>query len=248
VLNGTGLFVWRQGDRATGQKYVEEGLSISRELGDSECISNALHSMAYLAVDRGDHESAVAFMEESLALARDLGNRRSIAYSLLFLGTTSLNMQRDYAATRALCDEVLAIQKALGDKLLLVHCLGLLGHVARAEEDYDTARGFYEQSLTVRRELGYRLEIAQSLEDFACLAVRQREFYRAARLLGAAEALCEELKMVAPVGIAEEYRHTVAAARSSVGAEAFAKAFTAGRTLPMEQAIEYALEPTEELA
>jgi non-specific serine/threonine protein kinase len=244
VLNGTGLFVWRQGDPAAAQEYIEESLSIGRELGDKEGISNSLHSMAYVALDRGDHASAVASMEESLAKARELGNTRSIAYALLFLGTASLNLQRDYAATRALCDEVLAIQTDLGDKLLLIHCLGLLGHIARAEEDYGQARMFYEQSLAVRRELGYRFEIAQSLEDFACLAVRQGEFYRATRLLGAAEALCEQIRMVAPVGIAEEYHHTVAAARSAAGDEAFA----AGRTFHMERAIEYALEATEELA
>ena len=106
---------------------------------------------------------------------------------------------------------------------------------------------FYKQSLAVRWELGYRFEIAQSLEDFACLAARQGEFYRAARLLGAAEALCEQLRMAAPVAIAEEYHHTTAAARSAVGDEAFAEAFAAGRTLDMEQAIAYALEVTEEL-
>ena len=132
---------------------------------------------------------------------RELGQSEGVGkhaehclFALVF-GDRISQLAEDYAATRALCDEVLAIQTDLGDKQLLSHCLGLLGHVARAEEDYVQARMFFEQSLAVRRELGYRFEIAQSLEDFACLAARQEEYYRAARLLGAADALCEQRRL-----------------------------------------------------
>jgi hypothetical protein len=88
--------------------------------------------------------------------------------------------------------------------------------------------------------LGKRLSLALSFEAFAHLAARD-DPDRAARLWGAAEALRERLGAPLPPNDRAEYERDVAAVRQALGAERFAIAWVAGRSLTEEQAIAYAL-------
>ena len=82
---------------------------------------------------------------------------------------------------------------------------------------------------------------AQSLEDLGALAGRMQQPERAARLLGAAEAFCETLGAYPPVAIAAEYEHAVAAGRATLGEAAFAAAWAEGRSMSLDQAVDYAM-------
>src|SRR5207247_3078348 len=130
----------------------------------------------------------------------------------------------------------------LGDSDLLVHALGAMGHLERDEGDYPRARALYKESLRLRRELGSRFALAQSLEDLAALAGREQQAERAVRLLGAGEAFCETLGVRPPVAIPAEYERAMAEGRASLGEAAFATAWAEGRAMSLERAVEYALE------
>jgi hypothetical protein len=129
----------------------------------------------------------------------------------------------------------------LGDRIAIIHALGALGHVAREMGDYAGASVRYRESLAVRRELEDASLIALSLEDFAILAGRQKQHERAARLLGAAEALCQTLGRTPPLTDPGQYAHTVDSARDALGEEAFAAAWEKGRAMSLERMVEYAL-------
>jgi hypothetical protein len=145
----------------------------------------------------------------------------------------------------SLCVESLAIQRELGEKMGTIHVLCVLGHVTKEMGDHARATTLYRESLVLRRELGDIHLIAASLEDFAALAGQQGRspneedpgswMERAARLLGAAEALCQMQGGTLPGSDAEVY------ARATLGDEAFAAAWETGRTMSLEQMIEYAL-------
>jgi hypothetical protein len=109
--------------------------------------------------------------------------------------------------------------------------------MARDAGDFAQARSFYQESLLLRREMGHRIALAQSLEDFAVLAGRERQAQRAIRLLGAGEAFCETLGARPPVGVAAEYERTVWESRAALGEAAFAAAWAEGRAMSLEQVI-----------
>src|SRR5262249_25109293 len=119
--------------------------------------------------------------------------------------------------------------------------LNNLGKIAREQGDTRTARALHRESLEIRRELGDKGGFPWSLEAFARLAA-PGEPARAARLWGAAEALRDSLGLPLPRNEREEYDRSVAAVREALSQEAFAKAWAAGRTMPVEKAIHYALE------
>src|SRR5213076_3289175 len=107
--------------------------------------------------------------------------------------------------------------REVGASGLLIHALGGMGHLMRDEGDYARARSLYKESLVLRRELGDRLALAQSLEDLAALAGREQQAERAIRLLGAGEAFGETIGARPPVAIAAEYERTVAEGRAALG-------------------------------
>jgi hypothetical protein len=122
-----------------------------------------------------------------------------------------------------------------------VHLLGSVGHAARLRSDYSRARSFYEKSLLLRREMGELHAIAQSLEDFAGLAVRQQQWERGAKRLGAAAAICARIGSSPPVAWRDESERAVTEARDVLGEEAFTAALAEGRTMTGEQSIAYTL-------
>jgi hypothetical protein len=98
-----------------------------------------------------------------------------------------------------------------------------------------------KESLVIFRELDDNPGSVNTL-TFAGLAGRQQQWERAARLLGAAEAVCADLGTALPVAIAEEYWRTVRGARSALGEESFTAAWAAGRTMSLDEACAYALQ------
>lgn len=92
------------------------------------------------------------------------------------------------------------------------------------------------------RELGDRLTASESLEGLACTAGAEGDTERAARLIGAAEALHEAAGyQPAPRdrSLREPY---LAAARAQVDEAAWSAAREKGRSMEFEDAVVYALE------
>jgi predicted ATPase len=232
-----------QGDRGAARPLYEESLAISRELGNKTGIASSLNDLGSVVCSQGDYDAARTLHEESLAIRRELGDKAGIAGSLYSLGSTA-HRQGDYEAARTFLQESLALCRETGHSYT-IHVLGLLGHVEREAGNYTQASAFYHESLLLRQDRGEMLNIARSLEDFAGLAGRQRQYERAVRLLGAAEASCQALGRTPPAGDAPEYERMVAAARAALGEEVFAAAWEAGRSMTLEQVVAYALKQDE---
>jgi hypothetical protein len=114
-----------------------------------------------------------------------------------------------------------------------------LGTVAHAQGDDSRATALYEESLTLRRELGNTHGLAECLEGLAGVAVAQQHLDRAARLLGAAAALREAIG--APLSPREQarYERDLSAARAGLGEVAFAAAWATGQATPLEHVSTY---------
>ncbi|MBI1741438.1 tetratricopeptide repeat protein [Candidatus Acetothermia bacterium] len=237
-LNSLGLVAWNQGDHATARSYYEESLTIARNLGHKRICANVLNNLGIIANEQRDYVKARSLGGEALALWRELGDKPAIAMVLHNLGLTAQS-QGDYAAARALYEEGLAIWKELGDKSTAYSLLGL-GQVACRQGDYVRAWSLMKESLSIRREIGDKRGIARCLEDIADLAAAKGELERAARLLGAAEALRHAIGASLSPSSRADYDRIVTAVRAGLGEEAFAAARAHGRAMTLEQVIAFA--------
>jgi tetratricopeptide (TPR) repeat protein len=244
LLNNLGMVAWHQGDDASSRPLFEESLAIRRESGSKQEISGSLNNLGLIAWNQGDYETARSLFEQSLVLLRELDHTGGIALVLNNLGNVALN-QKDYPAARAYCEESLAVAREIGDKRVIAIALYNLGGVALHGGDHAASCSLRQESLVIRHELGDRVGVAECLEGLAD-AAGQTE--RAARLLGAAQALRDALG--APVAPAVESGHQddVAAVRTALGKEAFAAAWAEGQSMALEQAVQYALQERKDEA
>ena len=130
----------------------------------------------------------------------------------------------------------------LGDRWLEVGPLRHLGFILEAQGRYQEARTYYANSLRCSLELADKRSLPEGLELLAGLAsLESRAHQRAARLIGAADALRESIFV--PVQPLYRARHDdiVARVRASLDESSFVTAWAEGRLMTLEQAIEYAL-------
>lgn len=122
-----------------------------------------------------------------------------------------------------------------------------LGTVAREEGLYEEANARFLRALAVALDYGDRTLFAHLLEGFSGLASAVGQHRRAVYLGGAAEALREADGAVHPAWqpILERW---LAISREALGAEAASAAWAAGRSLPVERALEEAEVTTVESA
>jgi hypothetical protein len=98
------------------------------------------------------------------------------------------------------------------------------------------------EALTLYQTLGDPRRCAVGLEGLASTAGMAGRGERAARLLGAAEALRETLGAPIPPHERADVERAVADARTTLGEEVWAQALAAGRALTLAQAIAEALD------
>ncbi len=239
-LNNLGIVAQDQGQYVSARSLYHESLAIKRELGDRWGIANCLINLGNVSIELGEYASACSLLDDSLAHYSELGNRQGIASCLLSLGEVATN-QSDHSSARSLLERSKAISRELGDELGVANCLNFLGSVASGQGDNVSARSLQRESLEIRRKLDDNRGITESLEALGCLNDREGRPELAARLWGVAERLREESGTQLAPNDRERYELDVKAVREVLGEAKFAVAWTAGRAMTVEQAIELAL-------
>lgn len=152
--------------------------------------------------------------------------------------------QGEYAASRALIHEDLALRRALGDERGLAQALNNLGVLARTEGQLAAARTLHEESLAIRQALGDRWGIAQALNNLGVLARVRGEFARAQVLHAESLAIRRDLGDERGIIVALIYLGLVARARGDhlVARARYAESLAAARALGNLPLIAEALE------
>ncbi len=243
-LLGTVARYLRNYERA--RAYHEEGLGLQRELGSRLDLAVSLLNLGAVAMEQGNNARATQLLEEGLILCKELGYKHGVAASIGNLAIIARH-EGNYERARTLLEESRLLWQALGDRRAVAAALRILGLVVQGQREYAAAAALHRESLRLNLELGDKVGIAESLAWLADLVRVQKNGALAARLLGAAEALRERVGTKLPPADQLEYEQLVAAIREALGAHAFDTAWTKGRTMPVEEAIDAALEFCETL-
>ncbi len=230
-----------RGDTARASALMVEGLPLSREVGEPWTLAVSLCAVGWLALGQGDYERATALFEESVTFGRLAKDDLSISFVLYFLAGLTF-LRGDLAVTRSHAEEGLTLARKTGFHHGIAHALEMLGRVQVAEGDLAEARPLLATSLRMLQERGRTQCCAHNLEGFAYLALAEARAQRAARLLGAAEAVLTSSKTFLLTTERVRQDRTLAAVRAALSEEAFTAAWAEGGALSLEQAVEYALE------
>jgi predicted ATPase/Tfp pilus assembly protein PilF len=239
AFNALGHIAQRQGDYAAAKSFFAQALELYRGLNDPRNTAGMSLNLGVRAFEQGDYETAHRLTEASLVVFRQLRDTNGIATALLNLGNTLLetgNLDR----ARGYFEEAITLERSLGSGNVAIP-LGGLGRALRRLGDLKGARACFAESLQLRLQAGDRRGVAVTLTNFAHIFQDDHRPDRAARLLGAAEALRTAIGAPIHPNRREEYEQLLAEVRAALGEAGFADAWAEGGVLTLEQAVALAL-------
>jgi non-specific serine/threonine protein kinase len=145
-----------RGDHEQAKRLYEEGLALSRRLGDASPLGAYLGSLGYEFLLEGNLEKAAELNEEAAALFRKQGRRGDLQYVLVNLGWAAL-LQGDHERAEASYEECLVLCRELGDRLTASESLEGLACSAGARGEASRASVLFGAAEALREATGYQL-------------------------------------------------------------------------------------------
>ena len=135
--------------------------------------------------------------------------------------------------------------EAVRDSAFLLISQSEVGHMKRKMGDYIGAKEVYRQIIIDFQEYGNTAAIAHQLECFGEIAAFQDQPVRAAKLLGAGQALRESLESIRLPHEQADFDQALRQLAESIGEAERDAAMTQGKMLSLDDAVTLALEGTE---
>ena len=233
------------GARAMGEYETEfsleqQGIGLFRELGDSYFLGLTLSTGSFTAMSLGKFSVARAMLDEGLALLREAGNPYRVAMALNYYGDLA-RCERNYAAAQGAYAESISLLRELSAVRDLASALHNQGHTYLHLGDVERARASFDESMTLHQGQRNKPGMTECLIGFAALAVTVGLPAASARLLSAVVAIGGERAASAWAATRMEYEHYLALARAGLTEVEYQAEQAVGRTLSLEQAMQYAL-------
>ena len=234
------------GDRGAARALLAEGTGLARRLGDPATRAFAAWAAGHVRLFAGDLPQASGQFEDGLTVLPAVVRSRVRAQLLLGLAQAA-GLAGDEQRAGACHRELAALTEASGEFFRHSYStwsLWTLGLAAWRRGDLDRATGLHQQSLRLRARHNERMGPAHCVEVLAWIATSQRQYERAAVLLGAAAGLWQSMGMSldSHQPLAGHHRDCERQARQALGERAFQAACHRGLDLPVDDAVAYALE------
>ncbi len=242
VLANLGFILLFQQDYARAIGTLEHAVALQEELGDASGAAVALGNLGYAVLHGGYHERVPAFVREGEAMmAGDLDDHAR-AFLRIVLACAAIE-EGDLESAAAQLEDSLALCRELGDLRDASMALFILGSVELTRNDLERAAALLQEGAGITRRLGDVVGVFYFSLGLARLAAKRADPLRAARLWGAVEATQEYMGMALSRFdlSASDYERDVASARSAVDPIAWEAAWSEGKAMSNEQAIDYAL-------
>ncbi len=223
-------------------EVARQALAYARESGDQFVLGLSLGVTGeYMLTTGEDPEQAHAYAREGIAILEKAGFKWYLALIMLGIGIAA-KYRGDYQTARENLQKVLPLFQEMGDSQPVAMIRSEFAHMDRYEGRLDQAEAAYRQTLPAWQKLGQQAAVANQLETLAFIAIAHSQNERAARLLGAAEALREKIDIPMSHFEQVEYDRQVQTLRQSMEAGAFSELWSQGRHLGIDRAVQAALE------
>jgi predicted ATPase/class 3 adenylate cyclase/Tfp pilus assembly protein PilF len=235
------------GDLRRAQGNLATALDAWRRIGDAAAVARVASVAGQCSFLLDEPTDAKPSFEEALELAAKVGDDSLRAAALQGLGDVA-RVQGDLAYAQRLYDQSLEVAAATGWKRLLWGPMLGLAIVARQRREPQRALELLRQSIALRPGLGRRLGTAGCLDEIAAVLATSSSpssagvLETAARLLGAARGLREEVGAELPPVRRGPHEAVLASVREQLG-EGFAPAWKSGLAMTADDAVALACAP-----
>ena len=185
------LFWYGAGHFVEAERWLQEALARSPAATAAD-RAKVLCALGIMTHAQGDLLHAPPYFEASLTLYRQLDDPDGAALCLYGLGRLALR-QHDFARTRQLLHESLAVAEATGQAYHRPYIMNMLAALAIAEGNYEVAHVRYQDALDAARQLHNLSLIAFILTGYGELVRLQGNYELALQFYREAMTLAEEL-------------------------------------------------------
>jgi predicted ATPase/DNA-binding CsgD family transcriptional regulator len=241
ALSALGFLAQATGDYARALSALEEARLVCDEAGGDRELAYVLDGLAQVHLRLGNPELAGDLAAQGRELMLRVDDAFGLSVGLYFHATAAATAGR-LADARRLADDALQASERAGDMMIRGISSGLLGAVEWQLGDTPAAETRLKEAVRIQHQIGHRWGMLTSLEGLAWVAGSGEQLERAALLLGAGAALCQELGIALyPYGQAH-HDACEAAVRAGLGEAGYRSCWERGHALGREQVVAAALE------
>jgi non-specific serine/threonine protein kinase len=236
-LYNLGIQALQLADPQRAASFLERSTALYARMGDRWGLAGALQGHSWVALQQQDIRRAARLCEQSIAEYRAVGDTRGASGALSNLGEIA-RQQEQYRRAAALYEQSLEGTRGLGDLAHEALVLGNLGQALLAQGKAHDAAARFRDGLRTAREVHEKRAQAASVAGLGAVACATKRFADAARLLGRAEALVEDLG--APLDLVDRVisERALAQVRQALGEAEADLELSIGRTLSDEDILE----------
>jgi predicted ATPase/class 3 adenylate cyclase len=214
-------------------------VDLAQRRGDGWTAAMVEAGAALTELGRGDLVAAERRQLRAKEAAERSGNPFAIAFATLNHGRIA-GWAGHLEEARRSFDQAEAKYHEINDRRFELVARSDRGHAMRRGGALDEAEAVYGETIRAWQRVGSRGAIANQLESFGFLAMARGDVPRAARLLGAAEALRELVGSSMLYIERVEYDRHLGQLRESLDPATLESEWAAGRSMSMDEAIAFA--------
>ena len=218
----------------------KKAIALARQLGDWLGLASRLYTVGWFLILNGDVESAQKYLDEASVLYQQLNLKSAEAKFLLAYGRIAL-IQGDFENAQTYYQEGAKIYSEFGNRKDYLWARVHLGYVALRERNFTEAYHIFAETAH-NFQNDHNIEgVIFTLEGMAGLYVATDKLVIAARLIGWADALHEQIKDTRPLLEQADVNKIIESCLTKMGEVAFSDAYDEGQKMSMDQAVALAL-------
>jgi tetratricopeptide (TPR) repeat protein len=167
-LSNLGVTAFGQGNYEEATQYLEEALTLHRDLQNRVGIAPVLINMAKIAIERDDLKRAHGMLQEALDMARESTDKFGELDALWTLGDLALK-QQNFKEAKGIYRESLIISQMLGNQLYLALTVGRFGLLANAQNEAEKATQLVGFATNLYEKLGVTLFASDQAKYDVCV-------------------------------------------------------------------------------
>ena len=236
-----GFLAVLKADPAGARPALHAAVTVARETGQPELLSEALPMASIAENMAGEHAAAVRLIGEAAAAARRVPHYRPGAVAVLQARALNGFFAGDLAAVKDAAAAGARRARETGDHYALGIMLLNLGAAALTTGDLDESAPLLAEALRLAHQIDDRVAQFYLLDAFGCHAALAGRARRAAQLLGAADTVRAEAGANVMPFLVPLLARARESAAATLGAAKFQAAFEAGQRLDRDAGLRLAL-------
>ena len=246
ALEAAGGLAWWHASLEEAKELYLQALQLERAIGDHDRIANAMYNYGLALAVGGNPDDGIDLLNRALSMYTEGGDHLGVASVEWGLGTAVSITRSNYE------DALLHFQRALdgfqemNEAFMLGWSHRMVGLMHARLGDASTAHHHFRSALDIFAPVPDVPGIVMGLRDFAEAAIKEGRMERALTLVGAMASLERRSGSLLTTAFYVNQMEGVDQAVAAVGADRAEQLYELGRSLTMEEAIQFAIEEESE--